>query len=361
MALPSEMIDEILCQLSAKNLLRCRCVSKEWSALLLSRSILRLVVIAMLILEGCFLLNPIMRKSKKIAPVPPDQFPSSFRRKERHIYGFGYDEVNDDYKIQNVPKNIHFTGTRGVFASGLVHWLAFENRSNSKDIIFGFDLELEQFKEVPFPPIDMTRDSSKSRFLADIGEYLCILDRPSYQVDVWLMNYPGAESAWYKALCTGQGEIHGTMRSNELIVFSRSGKDLLLQVCNPYNTKLAWYNLDREIVKNVGIRGLPFNFVPFLYTESLLQLTENEPLQQKPSEDKQKKIQIKGEGGYLDRNGKSYITFMEVDNVFYVAQHYQINVLTTIKFFKFYIYASQQSALVNHHMIMFWVLRKATI
>ncbi|KAK1392361.1 F-box domain-containing protein [Heracleum sosnowskyi] len=377
MALPCEMIDEILCRLSVKNLLRCRCVSKEWCSLIDSTAFVKKHLktsrdcnagfgLLMIKLGGdtkfylasldsldedsvvkiknplktflygaeivgasnglmcvfkndrkdVFLLNPIMRKSKKIAPAPPE-FPSLFRRKERHIYGFGYDEVNDDYKvvmiaecyvkfrglivivysfktnawtrIQNVPKNIHFTGTRGVFASGSLHWLAFEKRSNSKDIILGFDLELQQFKEVPFPPIDMTRDSSKSRFLADVGEYLCILDRPSYHVNVWLMNYPGAQSTWYKALSTGQEEIRGTMRSNELIAFSRSGKDVLLQVCNPHYTKLAWYNLNRETVKNAGIRGLPFNFCSFLYTESLLQLTEDEPLQQKPSEDKQKK------------------------------------------------------------------------
>ncbi|KAK1392362.1 F-box domain-containing protein [Heracleum sosnowskyi] len=257
-----------------------------------------------------------MKKSKRTTPAPPE-FPSFFRMDERHLYGFGYDEVNEDYKvvmiaecyvqfgglivivysfktntwtrIHNVPKNIHFTGTRGVFSSGSLHWMAIENQSNSKDIIVGFDLKLQQFKEVPFPPIEVTHDSSKSRFLADVGEYLCILDHPNYRVNAWLMNYPGAESTWYKALSSQKEEILGTIRSNELIAFSGSGEELLLQVRNSYYTKLAWYNLDLGTVKNARIHGLPIHFCSFLYTESLLQLPEDEPLQQKPSDDKKKK------------------------------------------------------------------------
>lgn len=34
MALPCDMLDEILCRLPVKLLLRCRCVSKEWCSLI---------------------------------------------------------------------------------------------------------------------------------------------------------------------------------------------------------------------------------------------------------------------------------------------------------------------------------------
>ncbi|XP_074363115.1 F-box/kelch-repeat protein At3g06240-like [Apium graveolens] len=189
-------------------------------------------------LRDVYLLNPVLRKFKKVASAPPE-FPSSFKWDERFSFGFGYDVVNDDYKvvmiadccvhfggllvfvysfktnawtrIQNVPNNISFTGIWGIFASGSLHWTAIKNEIDSEDIIVGFDLELQQFKEVPSPPIE--DDSSKTIFLDGVGENLCIIDCSNSRMDVWLMNYPGAESTWYKALSTEQEEmlrINGT-------------------------------------------------------------------------------------------------------------------------------------------------------
>ncbi|KAL8127993.1 hypothetical protein AgCh_014787 [Apium graveolens] len=201
-----------------------------------------------------FVLNPVLRKFKKVTSAPPE-FPSSSEWKDRFSFGFGYDEVLDELVTQQT---------------------AIKNEINSKNFILGFDLALQQFKEVPLPP--MEDDSSKRILMDDVGENLCIIHYSSSCMDVWLMNYPGAESTWYKALSTEQEEMLRTGTSNELIAFSRSGKDLLLQVYNPLDTTLAWYNLNQETLTNVGIRGLPIHFCSFLYTESLLQLTEDEPL-----------------------------------------------------------------------------------
>ncbi|XP_074363114.1 F-box protein CPR1-like [Apium graveolens] len=375
MALPCEMIDEILCRVPVKYVLRCRSVCKDWCSLIDSTAFVkkhlktsrdRNAGAGLMIIKVCadqmfylasldsldedsasvvkirdplktllrgakyvcscnglmcvlknlrdvYLLNPVLRKFKKVASAPPE-FPSSSKWDERFSFGFGYDEVNDDYKvvmiedccvhfsgligfvysfktnawtrIQDIPNNFSFTGIWGIFANGSLHWTAIKNEINSKDIIVSFDLELQQFKEVPYPTIE--DDSSKMIFLDGLGENLCIIDCSNSRM-VWLMNYPGAESTWYKALSTEQEEMLRTGTSNKLIAFSRSGKDLLLQVYNPFGTTLAWYNLNQGTVTIVGICGLPFHFCSFLYTESLLQLTEDEPLQQKPSKDKQKK------------------------------------------------------------------------
>lgn len=57
--------------------------------------------------------------------------------------------------------------------------------------------------------------------------------------------------------------------------------------------KLVWYDLDKNKVRKVRMRGIPVVCNSFVYTESLLKLTVDNPLQQhmpvqqKPSEDKQ--------------------------------------------------------------------------
>ncbi|KAK1391290.1 hypothetical protein POM88_010346 [Heracleum sosnowskyi] len=94
--------------------------------------------------------------------------------------GFGYDEVNDDFKMlmiaqpkaqfdgvrffvilyslktnvwtqnHNVPGYINFRTMfgAGVFASESLYWTT--TTEDQKDVIIAFDLTLEQFKQVPF-------------------------------------------------------------------------------------------------------------------------------------------------------------------------------------------------------------------
>ncbi|KAL1822190.1 hypothetical protein ACET3Z_008968 [Daucus carota] len=382
MALPFEMIDEVLCRLPVKPLLRFRCMSKGWCSLIDSnafakkqlktsldcnagvgvliaklanggdkrfylagfdsledespcvvqiddpfKSFLSDVLIVgasnglMCVFKGkqkdIFLLNLTTRKYRKIASAPPE-FPSSFSWNEKHLCGFGYDEVNDDFKvvkiaqcyvqfrgliamvyslktnawtrIQEVPSSIRFTEIRGLFARGSLHWMAKEDQINGKDVIVGFNLELQQFKKVPLPPIESTLANSRNRILVDVGGYLSVLDCKDNDMDVWLMNYPGAVRTWHKALSRKNSEVVGTFRFTKPVAFSRSGEDLLILERNDFATKLMWYNLDQKTVKNVGIRGIPVHFTLFLYTESLLQLSEDNLLQQKPSKNNQRNI-----------------------------------------------------------------------
>ncbi|XP_074378668.1 F-box protein CPR1-like [Apium graveolens] len=164
MALPREMIDEILCRVPVRYVLRCRSVCKDWCSLIDSTAFVKKhlktsrdrntgagLMIAklgggeqkfylasldsldedsaavvkirdplktllcdaeyvgacngfMCVLKNMgrdvFVLNPVLRKFKKVASAPPE-FPSSSEWKDRFSFGFGYDEVNDDYKLQN--------------------------------------------------------------------------------------------------------------------------------------------------------------------------------------------------------------------------------------------------------------------
>ncbi|KAK1392517.1 F-box domain-containing protein [Heracleum sosnowskyi] len=313
MTLPAEMIEEVLCRLPVKPL-RFRFVSKGWcfridnnafakkqlkNALACNAGVglminkfggdkeLYLVGFDSLDDESASILeidDPLKSffSDAEIARIPTE-FPSSFSTSEQLICGFGYDDVNDDFKvvmiaecyvqfrgliamvyslkinawtrIQDVPSNLRFINIRGFFASGCLHWMTIEDRNNGKEIIVGFDLELQQFKDVPFPPIEATRAGFGERILDDLGEYLSILDCVDSQTDVWVMNYRGVQRSWYKTLSREDPEMIGTFRLTKLFVFSRSGEDVLSLVRNDYNTKL-----EQKTVKNIGIQGVTCSF-----------------------------------------------------------------------------------------------------
>ncbi|XP_074378653.1 F-box/kelch-repeat protein At3g23880-like [Apium graveolens] len=172
MALPCEMIDEVLCRVPVKYVLRCRSVCKDWCSLIDSTAFVkkhlktsrdRNAGAGLMIIKVCadqmfylasldslyedsasvvkicdplktllrgaeyvcacnglmcvlknlrdvYLLNPVLRKFKKVASAPPE-FPSSFKWDERFSFGFGYDVVNDDYKSL-------FTASKPMFGHG---------------------------------------------------------------------------------------------------------------------------------------------------------------------------------------------------------------------------------------------------
>ncbi|XP_074335731.1 F-box protein CPR1-like isoform X2 [Apium graveolens] len=379
MSLPNELIDEILCRLPVKPVLRFRCVSKGWCSLIDSNAFIKkhlkktlecnigggLIIngdggdfyladfdslddadasavridapIKNLLVESqfvgasnglicvwqnqmndVFLFNPATRKSRKIANSSPQMFPTSFSQFESFTCGFGYDQTNDDYKvvkvaecyssrfrgklailyslktntwtrIRNFPANIRITSNECVFTNGSLHWTAITNPVNGKDIILAFDLQLEQFKEVPSPPITRALVNFNWKCLVGVGECLCFTDNyPESSMDVWLMKDYGARNTWYKAFTVEQRSTLGSFSSFSPIAFSKSHSDvLLLEV----DGKLVWYDPERKTVKNLRIRGIPVNCNLFFYTESLLRLTEDKPLQKKPSKDKKEKNQ----------------------------------------------------------------------
>lgn len=379
MSLPCEMLDEILCRLPVKFLLRYRCVSKEWCSLIDSDAFVKKhfrkaiecktdgVIIdgdgkffltdseslyddnaAVIELNDAFLsgaefvgvanglvcfsknnknefvvFNPSTRKYKKI-PSPPREFARELYVVDVSLCGFGYDHVNDDYKvvqilgcyslsrgrmaivyslktnswtrIQDVPSGIRFNPERGKFAGGALYWLVIRNSVQFSPFIVGFDLGLEKFKEVPFPAV-----GGSSVCLFPVGGALCFLDNyTNSRTDVWLMNNYGAENPWYKAFSVEQPGVCGSFRFLIPVAVSRTGKDVLFNVDNK---KLMWYDPQRKAVKNVRIHGIPIVFFSHLYTESLLQLTKDEQLQ-KPSQDKKEKKQQKKREDFLSKGFK---------------------------------------------------------
>lgn len=364
MSLPHELLDiEILCRLPVKSLLRFRCVSREWCSLIDSPAFVKIhrkrttecqtyggVILTGVeqfyladleslhaadvhvkeleeplktLLSGaqfmgavngliCFcknkrrefiIFNPSIRKYR-IIPRMPREFARSFDLVKVSPCGFGYDHVNDDYKVvkianlhgmmvmvyslkmdywtqirKNFPSNISLKTKFGLYTSGTLNWLAKKAR------LVGFDLALEQFKEVPFPV-----DDGKF-YLPEYGSF-CILndnifrtDKWHFSTDAWLINNYGTDNTWYKAFSLERPGALGFFRFMKPVVFSRSGKEVLLQVDG---ARLVWYDLERKVVKDIRFHGIPIRFGSHLYTESLVQLTKDQQLQ-KPSEEKIKK------------------------------------------------------------------------
>ncbi|KAK1368157.1 F-box protein CPR30 [Heracleum sosnowskyi] len=390
MSLPNELIDEILCRLPVKPVLRFRCVSKGWCSLIDSNVFVKkhlkktlecnigggliikggggnfyladfdslddasasavqiddpiknllvdskfvgasngLICVCQKQMNDVFLFNPATKKSRKIANSPPHEFPTSFSQFEDYMCGFGYDQINDDYKvvkiavcyssrfrgitafvyslktnawtrIQNIPSNIRFDSNIGIFASGSVHWMASKSPDIADNIILGFDLQLQQFKEVPFPPITRALVNFNWKCLLGVGECLCFTDNyPNSSMDVWLMKEYGAQNTWYKAFTVEQRSTFGSFKSFRPLAFSKSHSNVLLLEVD--GKKLLWYDPDRKTVKKVRVRGIPVKCSSFYYTESLLQLTEDKPLQKKPSKDKKEKNQATRRDGFLSK------------------------------------------------------------
>ncbi|KAL8107590.1 F-box protein CPR1-like [Apium graveolens] len=314
MALLQELIVEILCRVPVKPLLRFRCVSKDWCSTIDSNAFIRkhlktalecntgaglivndqggrCYVVDSESLDGegdDFVAVPI--KNPLMNLIHGAEFFGAAK-------GLGCVAKKEMNEILNVPSNVNFLLKWAVFARGALYWTASKNQGNGLETIFGFDLELEQFEEVPFPSVDKKFVNCNTRIMVPVGESLCIFDNyPNYSIDVWLMNKNGSENPWYKAFTVKQPSPLDFEFLRPL-AFSKSQTVVLLQVGN---TKLMWHDLEKKTFKNVRIRGIPMNFYAYHYTESLLELADDplqKPLQdkplQKPSQDNQQKKQKK--------------------------------------------------------------------
>ncbi|KAK1367574.1 hypothetical protein POM88_033666 [Heracleum sosnowskyi] len=337
-------MDEVLCRVPVKYLLRCRCVSKTWCSFIDSTPFLKkhlkktlecnaggvfisgggkfflsefesldddsaavvelkdpglnnllsgaefvgaangLVCLSKNDMNEIILLNPSTRKARKIRSAPAE-FPRSFNMIETSLCGFGYDHVNDDFKVVKIAEC--YLQFRGIMT--VVYSLKTDSWTRIRAVPSNIRFTGIGFHEVPFPTVNGAFVNFNRRSVVSFGgSYLCILDNyPNSRIDGWLMNDNGAENLWYKAFSVEQPGALGSFKFLRPVVFSKSCKEVLLEVDG---AKLVWYDLERKTVKTINIHGMPIKFNSHLYTESLIRLAKNkEP--QKPSQDKQQKEQ----------------------------------------------------------------------
>lgn len=359
--LPPEVMSEILSRVSVKYILRLRCVSKPWRSLIDSIDFIHLQLQKSietksnfgLILRKDFLLyyvdldaldnavevtHPLMcynnririlgfcngllcicnvagdvamwnpsTKKHRVLPFLPT---GSNRESKMYflgarVYGFGYDFVNEDYKlvsiaqfigldyqsfesevkvyslrknawkqIQDMPYLLCYTGKMGILVNGSLHWVVTRKMEPEEtELIVGFDIETESFHEVPIPDC---MDNHFETSVWVLGEHLCIVvNYPNDDgVEVWVMKEYGVKESWIRLFKTeqtqGVGVGVGLGKNVMPLAYSKSGGEVLFV---QDHKKLVWCDLKSQRVKDVRVRGMPHSFEAVLCVGSLVPLT----------------------------------------------------------------------------------------
>ncbi|PRQ33711.1 putative F-box domain, galactose oxidase/kelch, beta-propeller, F-box associated interaction [Rosa chinensis] len=249
-----DIISEILARLPVKSLMRFRCVSKSWSALISdpfftkkhlsytetgitensSRLLYSLDPPQSLDYEALkdlkdhrdgYFANreldlPILQPSNVL---PRTKFPSYFPKfNSRHVFcGFGYDSATDDYKVIMGTRNCKqiqiFTlktsswkvlpltnaldmSGKGLLLNGSLHWLAEpQPNAGNRQTILSFDLVEEKFREmIPLPHHD-----AYFRGMTILRNYLCVFEvsvgRDGVNT-IWMMKQYGVKQSWTQVI-----------------------------------------------------------------------------------------------------------------------------------------------------------------
>ncbi|KAA8516859.1 hypothetical protein F0562_017323 [Nyssa sinensis] len=288
--LPAEVATDILSRFAVKTLLRFRCVSKPWCALIdspdfvkfhLKRSIETKSNLS-LILRYCYLYsvdlesldnaveldhplksdnygtevlgscngllclanskedivlwNPSIRKHRKL-PVTPIEFPPrEFCFCQFIVYGFGHDVVNDEYKLVR-----------------LVQFYVDDDDSFDSEVKV-YNLKSNSWRRIPDFPYYL-RYKLVNGVLGGCLSIFC--NYYSDQVDIWVMKEYGVKESWINLFSVSQPTVIRSFEYVKPIAYSNSSEEVLLE---QDGEKLLWYNLKNKTVKNVRIRGMPNSF-----------------------------------------------------------------------------------------------------
>jgi F-box interacting protein len=195
-------------------------------------------------------------------------------------YGFGYDAVSNDYKVVSIAKflGIGFTSFKesemtiysakkdlcwvikipyamlftndkmGVYVHGSLHWIA-KGFGSWRDRIVGFDLGLDEFREVPQP--DYVGNIVIDIDLGVLGSFLCVFAKfRDWSADVWIMKEYGVKESWSKVFSISRNVL--SYDSVRPLGYSRRGREVLLELDEK---RLVWYGMETRRVVDVVIQG----------------------------------------------------------------------------------------------------------
>ncbi|XP_060176429.1 F-box/kelch-repeat protein At3g23880-like [Lycium barbarum] len=216
--------------------------------------------------EELVLWNPSIKTYKKL-PV----LRSKMRDSYRSTYGFGYDEIHDDYKVVCIISRLHDfkevnmyslknnswqkidcprNGARlinsGEFVNGRLHWAATADLGLERGwSITSFDLANEKWRKVERPCYREERDGVL--VLGALGSNVSMIcNNSTIQVDVWIMNEYGVKESWTKMFT-----INYTIRTlvdylfSQFFCLSKRGEFLLrlesvFLICNPKDNSIRF-------------------------------------------------------------------------------------------------------------------------
>ncbi|VVA96666.1 unnamed protein product [Arabis nemorensis] len=244
-----------------------------------------------------FLYNPTTGESKRIPDLPESMRPKLVNKDmvAYDIHGFGFDALKDDYKvvkfvvsgsIGNVRNNEleasvyslradswrricnlrykHVHPTSGVHLNGAIHWIVKLKEDPNKRVVAAFDLETEEFREIPLP--DEAGECNHPFMKLDVGSLkgsLCV----SYSChvvhdDIWVMNEYGLQSSWCKI------RISILYTSMKPICSTKNDKEVVLMI----DRSLVLYNFECDTWRALRIRKVKLGdgFEGNTYVESLI-------------------------------------------------------------------------------------------
>ncbi|XP_027118999.1 F-box/kelch-repeat protein At3g06240-like [Coffea arabica] len=257
--------------------------------------------------SGLFLWNPSTGKSKELPDL--DVEVPEYSDQYYIIFGFGYDEVNDDYKVVEIictfddcavlssgRRDVNVYSMRneswkrlgnfqggyiaqeqcGIVLNGNLHWPLKKEGYLS---ICCVDLPSETYREMGLPNLDEYYDSDIDIFQGS----LCMLCRHSNEythTDVWIMKEYGIRESWMKVLSIPHHESWA-YPSYKLLCTSEDEKILLIN-----GPDLVLYNAKDGSFKSykVGLSSssadLQFTLSDAcVYVESLVSLNQEQQVQ----------------------------------------------------------------------------------
>ncbi|KAM7528796.1 hypothetical protein LguiB_032206 [Lonicera macranthoides] len=121
------------------------------------------------------------------------------------VFGFGYDDAKDDYKVVRMRRWLHLP--RG-------------------DLIAAFDLRSEEYRLVPQPEYSIKNFDMKVDVLE---ECLCVLCKDySLQFEMWVMEDYGVEKSWTKLISCVDPNVYWFHDIVLPVAYSKSRKQMLL-------------------------------------------------------------------------------------------------------------------------------------
>ncbi|CAL5209727.1 unnamed protein product [Lathyrus oleraceus] len=229
------------------------------------------------------LFNPSLRLITKISSVPVSQ--NWFFMQ----CGFGYDQVNDKYKVLLVvrcKKHHHQILTKiytfgqddswktipncpyeilmriGKFVSGTLNWIV-----SNQDKVVSFDLEKETYMELLLP--HSNNNDWPYRVMSVLSDCLCVSDWENCGWVLWMMKEYGVVESWTKFIIVSYDKLLPNRPYwVEPLFISKNGVLMVIMDDNQlilYNSNTGGVALDPLITRKLGVN-------PHIHCESLVSL-----------------------------------------------------------------------------------------
>ena len=247
--------------------------------------------------------NPLIRRYRKL-PTLEKVFP-----RITIALGFGYDTLNDDYKVLRVvqflnrefdvkmyslkskswknikeqwPKKGWKRSSKTVSVNGALHWLVAENKQGPV-MILAFDLANEKFRDFATPRQPPTYGAERfleaglegflEACLEVLNGKLCfIVNLDKKDNEVWLMEEYGEGSSWTRVYKIEYDGVFKKVKFFNPLMFCKNSKKILMEKCHGGRTFLIWFDTEIKKHEKVKIRKLPHVFQTAICTGSLLLL-----------------------------------------------------------------------------------------